>query len=396
MEQSLRETEGRLVGLAATDLPLALVPDLLAAVQRQAAGRTRGRGNGSDRPLAGRAGCGVVGAAPEETGRRESTITLVTEFLEADRANRPQAQTQESRLRLSDAARQLLEHLVQRGRDERQAEAQEQLEQLEKVRRTPGGYRTQPGRHARRGDDRDRGGTAQDGLGGTGRIRRRRSPAWKRSWRGCAAERDEIEKQLAKRRRKIVDEELRSEEDTRLARLLVRTQATMQDYLRRATQRKIDRLSQLVTESFRYLLRKQTLVERVLIDPDSFAITLYDDTGRAIPKQRLSEGEKQIFAVSVLWGLSRAAARPLPAIIDTPMARLDGKHRDKLVERYFPHASHQVIVLSTDTEIERHYFHDLQPHIARAYHLNYDDQRKLTVAEEGYFWEPAEEAGGTK
>ena len=112
-----------------------------------------------------------------------------------------------------------------------------------------------------------------------------------------------------------------------------------------------------------------------------------DDTGRAIPKQRLSEGEKQIFAVSVLWGLSRAAARPLPAIIDTPMARLDGKHRDKLVERYFPQASHQVIVLSTDTEIERRYFHDLQPHIARAYHLNYDDQRKLTVAEEGYFWD---------
>jgi len=191
---------------------------------------------------------------------------------------------------------------------------------------------------------------------------------------------------LAKRRRKIVDEELRSEEDGRLARLLVRTQATMQDYLRRATQRKIDRLSELVTESFRYLLRKQTLVQRVLIDPDSFAITLYDDTGRAIPKQRLSEGEKQIFAVSVLWGLSRAAARPLPAIIDTPMARLDGKHRDKLVERYFPHASHQVIVLSTDTEIERRYFHDLQPHIARAYHLNYDDEKKVTVAEEGYFW----------
>ena len=36
LEQSLRETENRLVGLAATDLPLALVPDLLTAVQQQA------------------------------------------------------------------------------------------------------------------------------------------------------------------------------------------------------------------------------------------------------------------------------------------------------------------------------------------------------------------------
>jgi len=102
----------------------------------------------------------------------------------------------------------------------------------------------------------------------------------------------------------------------------------------------------------------------------------------------LSEGEKQIFAVSVLWGLSRASARPLPAIIDTPMARLDAEHRNHLVARYFPHASHQVIVLSTDTEIERRYFAELQPHLARAYHLNYDEAERCTVAEEGYFWSP--------
>lgn len=82
------------------------------------------------------------------------------------------------------------------------------------------------------------------------------------------AEREDLEGQLAKRRRKIIDQEIRTEEDGRLARLLVRTQATMRDYLRVATLRKIDRLSQLVTESFRCLLRKQTLVQRVLIDPD--------------------------------------------------------------------------------------------------------------------------------
>lgn len=86
-------------------------------------------------------------------------------------------------------------------------------------------------------------------------------------------------------------------------------------------------------------------------------------------------------------GGSPASARPLPAIIDTPMARLDAKHRQKLVERYFPHASHQVVILSTDTEIERKYFYDLQPHIARAYHLNYDEKSKATTAEEGYFWD---------
>ena len=160
----------------------------------------------------------------------------------------------------------------------------------------------------------------------------------------------------------------------------------MQEFLNRVTAQKIDRLSSLITESFKYLLRKGTFVQRIAIDPLTFAITLYDDTMRCVPKERLSEGEKQIFAISVLWGLARAAARPLPAVIDTPMARLDATHRRHLVERYFPHASHQVIIFSTDTEVDAEYYRQLQPSIARAYHLNYDEKRKRTVAEPGYFW----------
>jgi DNA sulfur modification protein DndD len=88
----------------------------------------------------------------------------------------------------------------------------------------------------------------------------------------------------------------------------------------------------------------------------------------------------------VLWGLARAAARPQPAVIDTPMARLDAVHRRHLVERYFPHASHQVVLFSTDTEVDREYYQALQPALVRAYHLNYDEARRATVAEEGYFW----------
>lgn len=68
------------------------------------------------------------------------------------------------------------------------------------------------------------------------------------------------------------------------------------------------------------------------------------------------------------------------------MARLDATHRQHLVERYFPNASHQVIIFSTDTEVDRHYYHALQPAIARAYHLNYDEHARRTAGEEGYFW----------
>ena len=201
-------------------------------------------------------------------------------------------------------------------------------------------------------------------------------------------QRDEIQKRLQRLRRKQVDGDIASEEAARIGHLTVRTQNVMKEFLRRATANKIDRLSSLVTSSFRYLLRKQTLVHRVQIDPESFAITLYDNDGQTVSKQRLSEGEKQIFAISVLWGLAQASPRSLPAIIDTPMARLDSAHRKHLVERYFPKASHRVIILSTDTEVDEQAYRDLQPHIARAYHLDYAEAEKVTTAREGYFWAP--------
>jgi DNA sulfur modification protein DndD len=181
-------------------------------------------------------------------------------------------------------------------------------------------------------------------------------------------------------------EDFAQDDQRRMARIAGKTRVVMQDFLARATERKIDRLSELITESFRFLLRNQTMVERIHIDPATFAITLFNASGQALPKQRLSEGEKQLFAISVLWGLARASAHPLPAIIDTPMARLDAGHRRHLVERYFPHASHQVIILSTDTEVDRHYYNTLQPDIARAYHLCYEEDTRATHGEEGYFW----------
>lgn len=197
---------------------------------------------------------------------------------------------------------------------------------------------------------------------------------------------NECTEELSRLRHKHVDELLEQDANARICALTRRTQDAMKEFLRRATEKKMDRLSEKVTECFRYLLHKERLVSKVVIDPSCFRITLFDESGDLLSKDRLSEGEKQIFAISVLWGLSQCSARPLPAIIDTPMGRLDSAHRSQLVGRYFPHASHQVIILSTDTEIERGYFEQLENSIARAYHLQYDDLGKQTSVQQGYFW----------
>ena len=75
----------------------------------------------------------------------------------------------------------------------------------------------------------------------------------------------------------------------------------------------------------------------------------------------------------------------MPVVVDTPLGRLDSKHRIKLIEHYFPQASHQVLLLSTDEEIRLQRLEDLEPFISRSYLLAYDDKQDRTTVEAGYF-----------
>jgi DNA sulfur modification protein DndD len=145
------------------------------------------------------------------------------------------------------------------------------------------------------------------------------------------------------------------------------------------------RMETLMLESFQKLLRKGDLVTGLTINPETFEPTLTGKDGKMLPIERLSAGERQLLATSMLWGLARASGRPIPTIIDTPLGRLDSSHRKHLVERYFPNASHQVLLLSTDEEIVGKYHESLKPYIARNYLLAHDEQAGQTKIELGYF-----------
>ncbi len=119
------------------------------------------------------------------------------------------------------------------------------------------------------------------------------------------------------------------------------------------------------------MARKGDISLKAKIDPKTFEVCLLNQSGDEINKQQLSAGEKQIFAIAILEALARTSGRKLPVIIDTPLGRLDSHHRSNLVENYFPSASHQVVILSTDTEIDQVYFETLKPHISHVYNVEY-------------------------
>lgn len=167
-----------------------------------------------------------------------------------------------------------------------------------------------------------------------------------------------------------------------------RVQETLKLFRERLTLRKLNKLENEVTECFRYLLHKSDLVHRIIIDTNTFSLSLYDSNSKQVDKHRLSAGEKQLLAIAFLWALARVSGHQLPVAIDTPLGRLDSSHRSNLVERYFPSASHQVILLSTDTEIAEKEVKTLRKNeaIAREYVLKYSQKTRQTTVESGYFW----------
>lgn len=204
-------------------------------------------------------------------------------------------------------------------------------------------------------------------------------------------ERARVENELNALRRER-DRIIKSQEEAhsvagRLA-LSVAARRALDSYLTRLTAAKVEELQKVTLECFQLLSRKTGMVRGLTINPRTFEVTLLDGSGEVIPKASLSAGEKQIYAISLLWSLAKVSGRALPLIIDTPLGRLDSIHRQHLLERYFPIASHQVIILSTDTEVDRVYFEMLRPHTSHTVHL-VNHTSGWTEASPGYFWKEA-------
>lgn len=201
------------------------------------------------------------------------------------------------------------------------------------------------------------------------------------------ASRDRIVQKLEKILRSEKEKELEAEEFMRIVEYADHTSETIENFQKEIVKQNIKRLEAIILEGYRHLLRKQTLVQRVAIDVESYNLVLFNREGLKIPPEHLSAGERQLLALSILWGLAKASGRPLPVVIDTPLSRLDATHRTNLVERYFPYASHQVLLLSTDEEIDEKYYKKLKPKINRAYRLDHDEVLGGTAIQPGYFWE---------
>ena len=165
-----------------------------------------------------------------------------------------------------------------------------------------------------------------------------------------------------------------------------RVQQVLDEYAKRLRGKKLELLERYITEGLQMLLHKKEFIDKVSIDNESFEVKLFKGDDE-ISKEMLSKGELQMFATAVVWGLAKTSGRPLPFMIDTPLARLDEEHRESLVEKFYPYASHQLIIFSTNSEINGKFYPKLEPFVERSFVIKYDSDKGKTQKHDNYFFD---------
>lgn len=159
----------------------------------------------------------------------------------------------------------------------------------------------------------------------------------------------------------------------------------LDEYKVRLQERKIGVLAQTMTDCYKKLANKKNLINQIRMDAVTLDFEYLNADGNVVPKESLSAGEKQLMVISLLWALAICSKKKLPVIIDTPLSRMDSNHRISLITTYFPQASDQTIILSTDSEIDARYYNIMKENVGDEFTLIYNDDMKCSTIRKGYF-----------
>lgn len=168
--------------------------------------------------------------------------------------------------------------------------------------------------------------------------------------------------------------------------LISKTILAIEEFTDKITKIKAEELKYEIEAIIEQLFRKKDFKD-IHFDKKTFQLTIYNQYGNKMDLNSRSEGEKQLISLAMIWALTKVSGFNFPFVIDTPLARLDNSHRLNLVHHYFTKLSDQVIILSTDTEIDEPIYNELKPFLRATYMLIYDNDNDKTIIEENYYFE---------
>lgn len=193
-----------------------------------------------------------------------------------------------------------------------------------------------------------------------------------------------VSREIEKITEKHAGARLAEDEQTRIMEHSSKVKEVLASFEEKVLGKHLREIENEILKCFNKLMRKDLLVKRIGIDPTTFETRLFDRRDEELDPDRLSAGERQLFAVAVLWGLAKVSGRTLPTVVDTPMGRLDSVHREKMVKNYYPVAGGQVMLLSQDEEVDKDVYPLLADFVSHEYELDHDDEKEVTTIRNGY------------
>lgn len=149
---------------------------------------------------------------------------------------------------------------------------------------------------------------------------------------------------------------------------------------------KVGELAKAMTAVYKQLAHKAQ-VAKIEISDDGTTKVL-GKTGNEISFDR-SAGENQIFATALIAGLAKVSGVKAPMVVDTPLGRLDSKHRANILHFWTADKNRQVILLSQDEEIDFHFYKQIADSVCKTYLLEHvdvgDGIGRTSAKEDQYF-----------
>jgi DNA sulfur modification protein DndD len=149
---------------------------------------------------------------------------------------------------------------------------------------------------------------------------------------------------------------------------------------------KVRALATAMTKVYRQLAHKDQVAKIEISDDGQTRIL--GKSGAEISFDR-SAGENQIFATALIAGLAQVSGVKAPLVVDTPLGRLDSKHRENILQFWTSDKSRQVILLSQDEEISASFYKKIRPSVSKTYlleHLEVGDGIGRTSAKENAYF----------
>lgn len=206
-----------------------------------------------------------------------------------------------------------------------------------------------------------------------GKLEAERSQQARRLDAKIAEERDSVGRFAALERR--FNQAHRAEERLRIAQGLRETFDAYRQKNRAARRAQIE---DAVNRHFTRLMSGHRMIDRIVID-DDFIMRFLDADGAEFGQLTVSHAMRQLAVTALLWALKDVSGRSLPMIVDTFLARIDRENQANLLTHYCPHAADQLIILATDSEIDRDKLALLREHIGLRFRLENPDGQSTRV-----------------